>query len=73
MEELEEKLSKLEEERDSLNLELERAKSDQDELREKLTETEENTQELESELDAVRQELIDARNTPHGESIEVRH
>lgn len=72
MEELEERLSKNQEERDSLNLELERARNDQDELQGKLSNAEERIQELESELEEIGQELIDAKNAPNGESIEVR-
>ena len=71
LEELEEKLRKNEEERDSLNLELDRAKTDQDELKGKLSDAEERIQELEAELDEARQELIDARNMPQGETLEV--
>ncbi len=69
LEELEEKLHKIEEERDGLKLQLERT---QDELQAKLRDAEERVQELESELDEARQELIDARNIPQGESIEVK-
>ena len=72
MEELEEKLRKNEQERDSLNLELERVRNDQEELLGKLSKFEDRIQELESELDEARQEIIDARNMPSGESIEVR-
>ena len=72
MEELEEKLRKNEQERDSLNLELERVRNDQEELLGKLSKFEDRIQELESELDETRQEIIDARNMPSGESIEVR-
>ncbi|XP_028399082.1 kinectin-like [Dendronephthya gigantea] len=70
LEELEEKLSKNQEERDSLNLELERARNDQDELQGKLGDAEERIQELENELEEIRQELIDAKNASSGESIE---
>ena len=72
MEELEEKLRKNEQERDSLDLELERVRNDQEELLGKLSKFEDRIQELESELDEARQEIIDARNMPSGESIEVR-
>ena len=72
MEELEDKLHKNEKERDALNLELERVRNDQDELYEKLSKFEDRIQELESELDEARQEIIDARNLPNGESIEVK-
>lgn len=72
MEELEEKLHKNEQERDSLNLELERVRNDQEELLGKMSKFEDRIQELESELDEARQEIIDARNMPSGESIEVR-
>ena len=72
MEELEDKLHKNEKERDALNLELERVRNDQDELHEKSSKFEDRIQELESELDEARQEIIDARNLPSGESIEVK-
>lgn len=77
MDELEGKLSKMEEERDTLNLELEKANDRQEELQGKLAEAEERVRELETELDEFRQELVDAKNMPQslsatGESIEVR-
>lgn len=78
LDELEEKLSRMEEERDTLNLELEKANDRQEELQGKLAEAKEKLRELEIELDEVRQELIDAKNIPQGlsaggDSIEVRN